>query len=135
MTIGAAGQLISPAARTFTLTMTPNQAPLSIISASITLSAVAGGLSPAVVPLTQGRSTQRTNGAWNVVAAPSASITAGTTDWMAMLGTTSGKEAFRDRARGPCTSDDSSQTNLTALPAVWTSGPAYPGCPISSSGR
>lgn len=85
--------------------------------------------------LTQGSSTQLTKGAWNVITVPSASITAGTTYWIAILGTTSGKVAFRDRARGSCKSEGSSQTNLTALPAVWTSGPGYTDCPISAFGR
>ncbi|MGC4054556.1 MAG: choice-of-anchor D domain-containing protein [Paludibaculum sp.] len=85
--------------------------------------------------LTQGSTTQLTKGAWNVITVPSANVTAGTTYWLAILGTTSGKVAFRDRANGTCKSEASSQSTLTALPTTWSSGTVYSDCPISAFGR
>jgi hypothetical protein len=85
--------------------------------------------------LTQGSTTQLTKGAWNTVTVPAATVNAGSVYWLAILGTTSGKVAFRDRGNGVCKSETSSQSNLNALPTAWTSGTVYSDCPISAYGR
>ena len=85
--------------------------------------------------LAQGTPTQLTKGAWNTVTVPAVSITSSTTYWIGILGTTSGTVAFRDRAHGACKSETSSQQNLTAFPATWTTGTSYTDCPISGYGR
>lgn len=84
--------------------------------------------------LTQGNITAITAGAWNTISVPAVNITSGTTYWIAILGTTSGLIRFRDR-RGGCSSQASSQSNLTSLPATWTPGAKYTDCPISGYGR
>jgi len=85
--------------------------------------------------LAQGTPAQLTKGAWNTVTVPALSITSSTTYWIGILGTTSGQVAFRDRASGACKSETSSQQNLTAFPATWTTGALYTDCPISGYGR
>jgi hypothetical protein len=69
--------------------------------------------------------------AWNVVTVQGAAVSAGSTYWIAVLGT-GGRLYFRDRASGPCLSENSAQSSLTALPSTWTSGPEYNTCPISA---
>lgn len=81
--------------------------------------------------LGQGSSSTLTAGAWNAVAISPASVTAGTRYWIAILGT-GGTLHFRDGSG--CTSVSSSQTNLTALPASWSSGSTWPSCPLSAYG-
>lgn len=70
-------------------------------------------------------------GAWNTVAAPAASVTAGTTYWIAILGS-GGTVRFRDRC---CVSgagaETSGSTSLAALPATWASGTSYRDGPAS----
>ena len=74
-----------------------------------------------------------TPGAWATLPL-SAPVTAGTTYWIALLGTGSGNIYFRDRANGSCVAEASSQTTLTTLPATWTSGARYADCPVSAYG-
>jgi outer membrane protein assembly factor BamB len=72
-------------------------------------------------------------GAWATLPL-SAPVTAGTTYWIALLGTGSGNIYFRDRANGSCVAEASSETTLTALPATWTAGARYADCPVSAYG-
>jgi hypothetical protein len=85
--------------------------------------------------LTQGSTTQPIKGAWNTIAVPAAAVNSGTSYWIGILGTTSGKMYFRDRSRGTCKSESSSQSSLTSLPATWITGSAYTDCPVSAYGR
>jgi hypothetical protein len=63
-------------------------------------------------------------GAWNAVPISSASVTASSTYWLAILGATgSGKLAFRDHCCGGGTpSENSLQASLTSLPGIWSPG-------------
>jgi hypothetical protein len=70
-------------------------------------------------------------GAWNTISVTGASVAAGTTYWVAILGR-GGYMYFRDRAAGPCRSVNSSQSTLAALPASWTSGARWNTCPVSA---
>lgn len=85
--------------------------------------------------LSQGTSTQLTNGSWNVISTLGIPITSGTKYWIAILGTTTGTPFFRDRHNGACKSETSQQTTLAALPATWITGTVYADCPISAYGR
>jgi hypothetical protein len=85
--------------------------------------------------LAQGSSSALTPGAWNTIAIPAVSVTAGTRYWITILGTQSGALVFRDSPSGGCLSESSSQTTLTALPSTWTTGPIWGGsCPLSAYG-
>jgi hypothetical protein len=84
--------------------------------------------------LTQGSLTQITIGAWNTISVPSISVISGTKYWIAILGTGAGTPFFRDRSRGPCTSEANAQTSLASLPATWSSGAQFSDCPISAYG-
>jgi hypothetical protein len=82
--------------------------------------------------LGQATLTNPTNGAWNSVVIPSVSITSGTKYWIAVLGPVgAGQLTFRDVAAGGPT-QNSSQTNLTTLPATWSPGPAWSNAPMSA---
>jgi chitodextrinase len=81
--------------------------------------------------MAQGTTTTLTSGAWNVVPIPTASITAKHTYWIAILSVGSGNVAFRDVNNGKM-SAVSSKTNLTTLPAQWSSGTLYKNSPISA---
>jgi hypothetical protein len=85
--------------------------------------------------LSQVSSSALTPGAFNTVIPPSAAIVTGAKYWIAILGTGSGALMFRDRPGGPCSSEASAQTNLTSLPATWTSGAHFSDCPISAYGK
>jgi hypothetical protein len=66
-------------------------------------------------------------GSWNYIDVPSPpmSVTAGQRYWIAVLGPIgAGTIRFRDAASGPG-SETSSQHNLTALPATWSTGKAW----------
>jgi outer membrane protein assembly factor BamB len=84
--------------------------------------------------LTQASSSAISTGAWNTVAVPNVSVTSGTKYWFAILGTGSGTPRFRDHSSGSCSSEASSQSNLSALPATWSSGSTYTDCPLSAYG-
>ena len=88
-----------------------------------------------VTLLTQGSlTTGIKTGAFNTITVPAVGITAGTNYWIAILGLKSGTLQFRDRAHGTCSSQGSSQSNLTTLPATWTTGSTYTDCPASVYG-
>jgi hypothetical protein len=73
-----------------------------------------------------------TNGAWNSVTIPAVSITQGTHYWIAVLGPSgAGTVAFRDKASGGG-SQSSSQSNLTTLPATWSSGISWSSSSMSA---
>ena len=75
--------------------------------------------------LGQGTISAPTVGAWNSVSIPGASVTSGTKYWLAVLGAAgTGSPWFRDNSSGT-SSVGSSQTNLTTLPATWTTGTTY----------
>jgi hypothetical protein len=87
------------------------------------------GNSPGTL-LTQATITNPTKGAWNTVAVPSATVTTGTSYWIAVLGPV-GTMQFRDKAVGG-KAQTSSQTNLTNLPATWTPGANFANAPFSA---
>jgi hypothetical protein len=83
--------------------------------------------------LTQGTITAPVAAAWNSVAVPPVTINSGSTYWIAIMGLNGGIQ-FRDRASGPCSSETSQQTTLSALPVGWTSGASWSACPASAYG-
>ena len=83
--------------------------------------------------LTQGTITAPKGGAWNTVTVPAASVTAGTTYWIALLGPAgAGTLAFRDKGSGGSPCETSSQGSLAALPATWSAGTSYRDGPASA---
>jgi hypothetical protein len=68
-------------------------------------------------------------GQWNSVAMPALQLTSGTTYWLAVLGV-DGALSFRDRT-GNCQSEVGRLTNLSSLPATWTTGSRWPTCIVS----
>ena len=68
-------------------------------------------------------------GQWNSVAMPPLQLTSGTTYWLALLGV-DGALSFRDRT-GNCQSEVGRLTNLSSLPATWTTGSRWPTCIVS----
>jgi outer membrane protein assembly factor BamB len=79
--------------------------------------------------------TTPTNGAWNTITVPSASITSGTPYWIALLAP-SGTLRFRDRAcECASPSETSANQSLTALPTTWTTGISYQDAPASAYGQ
>ncbi len=82
--------------------------------------------------LTQGSLTAPTAGSFNQITVPSATVTAGSTYWLSVLGPAgAGTLEFRD-ARSGTHSENSSQTTLTSLPATWSSGASWNNSPISA---
>ncbi len=69
------------------------------------------------------------NGAWDAVALTPASVTSGSTYWLAILGE-HGTLRYRDRRGGPCPSETEAQ-RLGSLPAAWRTGSVYADCPLS----
>ena len=69
--------------------------------------------------------------AWNTVDVKSTAVSVGNQYWVVVLGT-GGTFWFRDRANGPCESENSAQSNLTALPSAWSDGPSWSTCPLSA---
>jgi outer membrane protein assembly factor BamB len=84
--------------------------------------------------LASGQKLAPASAAWAAVAIPATSITAGTKYWLAVTGGTTGTLRFRDRHRGPCSSELAKQTTLDALPTAWTTGTTYTDCPLSGYG-
>ena len=83
--------------------------------------------------LTQGTIPAPKGGAWNTVTVPAASVTAGTTYWIALLGPAgAGTLAFRDKGSGGSPCETSSQASLAALPATWSAGTSYRDGPASA---
>ena len=79
--------------------------------------------------LSSGMIANAVNGRWNSVAMPPLQVTSGTTYWLALLGV-DGAVRFRDRI-GNCHSEVGRQTNLSSLPATWTTGSRWPTCVVS----
>lgn len=72
--------------------------------------------------LAQGTVSAPIAGAWNSISISPTSITAGTSYWIAVLGT-GGMLAFRDHCCGGGTSaENSAQSNLSSLPSTWSAG-------------
>jgi hypothetical protein len=84
--------------------------------------------------LAQGSTTQMTNGVFNAISVSPVNIISGTPYWIAILGTQSGTFAYRDSANSSCGDEGSAQTNLTSLPATWTTGKTFGNCPLSGYG-
>jgi hypothetical protein len=82
--------------------------------------------------LSQGSSSVLTAGAWNTITIPPVAVTAGTNYWIAILGT-GGTLEFRDSG-SHCSSQNSAQVTLTALPAAWTEGSRRSSCNLSAYG-
>jgi hypothetical protein len=83
--------------------------------------------------LTQATITNPVKGAWNSVAVAAASVTAGKSYWLAIVGPTgSGTVKFRDLATGGGRAQNSSQTNLTVLPETWSPGASWSNSPASA---
>jgi outer membrane protein assembly factor BamB len=84
--------------------------------------------------LTQGTLNTPTAGAWNTVTLPGVNVTAGASYWIAILGpVSSGSLKFRDRTTGT-RAETSAQTNLSALPASWSTGSVYGDSPLAAYG-
>jgi hypothetical protein len=84
--------------------------------------------------LTQGTISSPTAGAWNRVAVPAISVTAGSQYWLVVLAPSGGGTIqFRDTENGGA-AIVSAQTTLTGMPGAWQSGERYPGSPISAYG-
>lgn len=79
--------------------------------------------------LSNGLVTHPVAGQWNSVSLSPVQVTKGTAYWLALLGV-NGVVQFRDR-RGNCQSEVSGQTNLSSLPANWTTGTRWPTCTLS----
>jgi chitodextrinase len=81
--------------------------------------------------LTSGVINSPASAAWNTATlSPSVQLTSGTTYWIGFLGT-GGTLKYRDASSGSC-SESASGTGLSALPATWTSGSAWPSCNLSA---
>ena len=75
--------------------------------------------------LTAGSIANPSNGAWNSVAVPSVNLTSGIQYWLVVLTPPgSGTINFRDKA-GTGSSETSSLANLSALPALWSTGQTW----------
>ena len=75
--------------------------------------------------LAQGSMSGPTVGGWNSIAVAPTPVTAGAAYWIALLGT-GGTLAFRDHCcGGGSTSETSASSNLTFLPATWSSGAVW----------
>ncbi len=85
--------------------------------------------------LGQGSTSSPVAGNWNQIPiTPSGSITAGTRYWIAVLGTQATSPYFHDRQTTVCHSETTPQTNLTTLPATWSTGTIWNTCYISAYG-
>jgi len=82
--------------------------------------------------LTQGTITNPVADEWNAVNISAATVVSGTTYWIAVLGPVgAGTVRFRDVSSGG-RAQTSSQTDLTGLPATWSSGTNYTNAPMSA---
>ncbi len=80
--------------------------------------------------LAQGQLTHPVSG-WNTVAVPPTNVSGGSVYWIAVLGPAgAGTLAFKDS--GSIRSEESSQTNLTTLPATWKTGKVWASSPVSA---
>ena len=70
---------------------------------------------------------------WNSVTLPAVNVIGGNVYWIAVLGPAgSGTLAFRDSGSNAIRSEESSQTNLTTLPATWETGKVWASSPVSA---
>jgi hypothetical protein len=69
-------------------------------------------------------------GTWSTVSIGNVNLVAGTSYWLAILGT-GGTLDYRDRASGSCPAETSAQTTLGVLPSTWKTQRAYWTCPAS----
>jgi hypothetical protein len=82
--------------------------------------------------LAQGTIASPVANAWNFATIPGVSLQAGTKYWIAVLSPSgSGTIYIRDVASGGL-AQNSSQTNLTSLPATWSPGPSWANAPMSA---
>ena len=81
--------------------------------------------------LTKGTRSAPTPGAWNTVTVPSASVTAGQTYWVGLLGT-GGTLQFRGGSAAGCRSEGSRSSTLSTLPTTWATGATWGTCPPSA---
>jgi len=81
--------------------------------------------------LAQGSIMSPTVGAWNAASIPSTAVVAGQTYWIALVTPVGSGTVFSFRygsgASGNTTTEHSTQSNLTALPASWSTGQTFPG--------
>ena len=131
--LGSAEAFRTSAAATGTVTKLSIYVDSSSTAATLVAGIYADAAGHPGVLLAQGQTSTISAGAWNTITLPGASVSAGATYWIAILGTQSGVLRFRDGSAG-CTSETSSQGNLTALPATWTTGKVWPSCPLSAYG-
>ena len=82
--------------------------------------------------LSQGNSSQLVPGAWNTITVASTAVTAGTSYWVAILGTSTGGLVFREGLGGSCAAETSAETSLAALSSTWTTGASSSVCPVSA---
>ena len=82
--------------------------------------------------LTTGTLAAPVAGQFNTISVPAVNVTANTTYWIAVLGP-NGTFRFRDRANvGAGSSETSSVSTLTAMPATWTTGAVFTDGAISA---
>ena len=81
--------------------------------------------------VTAGSTRSTRSGAWNSVRVAPATIKAGTTYWLVVLGRT-GPLYFRHRDAGSCFTQTAYQKPLTSLPPAWIGGSRSRMCPISA---
>ncbi len=84
--------------------------------------------------LGQGSTSSAVAGSWNQISISASSITAGHPYWIAVLGTQATSPYFRDRQTTVCHSETTPQSNLTTLPATWSTGSTWNTCYISAYG-
>jgi hypothetical protein len=80
--------------------------------------------------MTSGNDRRPTPGKWNTLEIPAAELSKGTTYWLALLGL-NGVLVYRDRRRGPCSSEHSKQEHLRHFPQNWQPGRRSRMCPAS----
>ncbi|MGA2455221.1 MAG: hypothetical protein ABSG93_17050 [Solirubrobacteraceae bacterium] len=78
-----------------------------------------------------GSASAATAGTWSTVPITHVGLVAGTTYWLAILGT-GGTLDYRDRASGSCPAETSAQANLGTLPSSWKAERGYWTCPASA---
>lgn len=80
--------------------------------------------------LTSGSISSPVSASWNTITLnPGTNLTAGTVYWIGFLGT-GGQLSYKDATTGNC-SESPSGSNLSALPATWTTGTSWSSCNAS----
>jgi hypothetical protein len=81
--------------------------------------------------LAQGTVSTPLAGTWNSASVPSTAIASGTTYWIALVTPVGHGSTFSFRygtgGAGNTTTEHSTQTNLTTMPATWSTGATFPG--------